>query len=958
MSDLKAFVSSYKALSHKFIPFLPDDNLSHDFDSSKVLLSNVEGIKALLKANFLTFLCDLSNNQSWHQFLESYFLCRKKMNEEFVEDLWKLDQLVYLVFLRLVTTTEVNTIDSLLPKVAASSLSEKNNKRDKNVESSSGEEDGSKRQQLLLDQYKQILSTLPFLRAPCILDLAAILGQENAFLSARLVKGLYEVKSSFGKEVNDALMESVKTLDRVHQSVIILSRKMLERKTTADGKAPKVKTSSSLSVLSGARPTAAQEKQSKLSAAEEYIFLCEFGADIVASISTFVLVLEAAEVLSSSTILCLNGTRLTGALGLSLVRGFQNLYEVLLPLFTRCSTSPSASSVSNNGAAVVDVTHLRACLGSMQIHALSLLHTLLGSTLRAAQELQSKAGKSYDQLFDSMDILREDAIEWLTVFQGQDPLGRDPLKLTASSTNLGEVTSGKVVSTAVASTNKGNVPGVVHTIDETEVLRGVYLADYMRVYGASQVEAAVALSFGGEADPERLAYVLKSLQTEESLLLKKQTSTPRPSRSMETTTSFPVAESKKQSVEESHSEGVKNIKAIFPDLGEGFIEACISAYKGNIEEVIDALLTDNLQPTLLVLDRSLQKMWRGKGGNTTQDTISLDASQRDKKTVYKAVEDAEFKRLQKERLLKMEQQQEMDHMLLMREYNDDYDDQYDEYQAVDLLRSQPQGSEKESRAPSLPSASSHKPSSMSAPAAVPVSAELLNRRERRKGKATAVASGLPVPPVAAVSSKGAASQQMSTAKVHQQMAEMKRLNTLTRDAEVEDAFWEGMRNTNRHSAVTSGKGSWKAELQRQEEEQAQETQQRAAERVTTSTGAGRPQPAGTAGNKNQPGSNTAQQPNARASQPKVATGPPSTNNGGSGGASANAQGKPGATAGGPRPSNNAQTQKPKPKGDASEKSVDGSVASEDSKKHRTKRFDKHHQQDKANRKFAHFAPQT
>lgn len=56
MSDLKVFVSSYKAQSHKFIPFLPDDNLSLDFDSSKVLLSNVDGIKALLKANFLTFL--------------------------------------------------------------------------------------------------------------------------------------------------------------------------------------------------------------------------------------------------------------------------------------------------------------------------------------------------------------------------------------------------------------------------------------------------------------------------------------------------------------------------------------------------------------------------------------------------------------------------------------------------------------------------------------------------------------------------------------------------------------------------------------------------------------------------------------------------------------------------------------------------------------------------------------
>ncbi len=61
MSDLKAFVSSYKALSHKFIPFLPDDNLSFDFDSSKVLLSNLDGIRALLKANFLTFLWYISH---------------------------------------------------------------------------------------------------------------------------------------------------------------------------------------------------------------------------------------------------------------------------------------------------------------------------------------------------------------------------------------------------------------------------------------------------------------------------------------------------------------------------------------------------------------------------------------------------------------------------------------------------------------------------------------------------------------------------------------------------------------------------------------------------------------------------------------------------------------------------------------------------------------------------------
>lgn len=56
MSDLKTFISGYKGVGHKFIPFLPDDNSSLDFDSTKVLISNVEGIKTLLKGNFLLFL--------------------------------------------------------------------------------------------------------------------------------------------------------------------------------------------------------------------------------------------------------------------------------------------------------------------------------------------------------------------------------------------------------------------------------------------------------------------------------------------------------------------------------------------------------------------------------------------------------------------------------------------------------------------------------------------------------------------------------------------------------------------------------------------------------------------------------------------------------------------------------------------------------------------------------------
>lgn len=117
---------------------------------------------------------------------------------------------VYFTYLRLVTSAEVNTLDSLLPSVAATSTSEKTSKRDVKAEPEKSEDNGDRRLQMLLDQYKLHLVGLPFLKAPCILDLIAVLGAKNAALSSRLVKGLYEFRAPFAKEVNDTLKESVK----------------------------------------------------------------------------------------------------------------------------------------------------------------------------------------------------------------------------------------------------------------------------------------------------------------------------------------------------------------------------------------------------------------------------------------------------------------------------------------------------------------------------------------------------------------------------------------------------------------------------------------------------------------------------------------------------------------------------------------------------------------------------
>jgi len=44
--------------------------------------------------SYLTFFSELTNNQSWHQFVESYHLCRKKSGGEFIQELWELDKLV------------------------------------------------------------------------------------------------------------------------------------------------------------------------------------------------------------------------------------------------------------------------------------------------------------------------------------------------------------------------------------------------------------------------------------------------------------------------------------------------------------------------------------------------------------------------------------------------------------------------------------------------------------------------------------------------------------------------------------------------------------------------------------------------------------------------------------------------------------------------------------------------
>ncbi|KAI8577844.1 hypothetical protein K450DRAFT_250340 [Umbelopsis ramanniana AG] len=52
---------------------------------------------------------------------------------------------------------------------------------------------------------------------------------------------------------------------------------------------------------------------------------------------------------------------------------------------------------------------------------------------------------------------------------------------------------------------------------------------------------------------------------------------------------------------------ISQITDLFPDLGAGFVEACLMHYGGNVEQVTNQLLEDSLPPNLATMDRTLAR---------------------------------------------------------------------------------------------------------------------------------------------------------------------------------------------------------------------------------------------------------------------------------------------------------------------------------------------------------------
>ena len=236
-------------------------------------------------------------------------------------------------------------------------------------------------------------------------------------------------------------------------------------------------------------------------------------------------------------------------------------------------------------------------------------------------------------------------------------------------------------------------------------------------------------------------------------------------------------------------QSLEAIKSLFPDYGDLFLIACLQVFDGSVDRTIDALLSENLPPSLLTMDRTIKKAWLGKGGGESV-AISQGTQGRSNETVYHLTEDKNAKESLREQVRAERRQWEQDMALIAREYDDDYDDQYDEalaYKPSVASSSIVEGNDDSDtsypimsngdKADTTSGSSVSKTTIASRPSSQGVSKEKPSHK-----KATDTQRG--------------DSRQESSINIHQQMAEMKRLNQITREDEREVQFWKDMRNDN------------------------------------------------------------------------------------------------------------------------------------------------------------------
>lgn len=285
--------------------------------------------------------------------------------------------------------------------------------------------------------------------------------------------------------------------------------------------------------------------------------------------------------------------------------------------------------------------------------------------------------------------------------------------------------------------------------DDAHWMPGALFADSCRVFNKDMMRCIEAMC----SDKEQSAYFLDAARCPAGLpFLQSRASASAPKHKLDSasSTSTPVPQPHHNQHQVEHAQSIEAVLSIFSDMGESYAEACLEMFDWDVTRTVDALLSDNLPPSLRAIDRSLKHAWVGKGGPKGGVEVGVVGVSGEK--TYSLPDDDVFHRNQRERLLMEERKREEDYIIMAAEYQDDYDDQWDDAREEVAL-----------------------------PVASTADMNGAGGRAKVKGKG-----------------KDAQTNQSVSQRIQWevQMTTMKRMNNLIKEKEAEDRFWEEMRNTN------------------------------------------------------------------------------------------------------------------------------------------------------------------
>jgi hypothetical protein len=510
----------------------------------------------------------------------------------------------------------------------------------------------------LTADYIVFFDQIKIMKIPYLMDIISIIGESNHHLAHKLLAGVLRWNEKFSSEF-------VRNLEETHRA----TQELVQNVWQTWGRLTSSSEKSTTTLKKGSRVINKSALANKVSPSDylrEILFLVGFAADIVYSLVRMVASLDKIYLIERSSLfksLCLSKET-----GMILLRIIQMIYEIAVPT-------------------VIKVIHKGRNLASESTELL----------------------QQVDRIQDFLEVCQYWCIKGLMEFvevayhyqNHQHSHKRDNVRLEKQTMNE-EVAGTK-------SPAQTWIDVLSHRLDVDKILVGAIYdhsdlqigglaSDFLRLIDRSKLILLLKTTLSKD-DIGNIEYFISSLCLEESSTGNKhfmaESNRGKKSGTEAVLNSMPSSTKDKESTstdsrkqkEPVMQESISMIQAIFPDLGEGFIEACLGFYRNNTEDVIEALLSDNLHPQLSGIDRSLKKMWVGKQSLVRDNTSLLFTTQtntskaHEDKINYKAFmnnnqqENKRFQEVQKAMIKNIEKSQEYDSYIIDKEYDDDYDDQ-------------------------------------------------------------------------------------------------------------------------------------------------------------------------------------------------------------------------------------------------------------------------------------------